>query len=83
MTNIYKISLEEAQRKLPSLLDRAHRGQVTVITKRGVPYAAIAPVTDVVKRISGIRIQELRGSGKDLWREDTVAQVNEMRGEWI
>ena len=82
MANIRKEGSEEARKKLPSLLDRAHRGQVTVITKRGVPYAAIVPVTDAVKRTAGIRIQELRGSGKGLWREDAAAWVNEMRGEW-
>jgi len=34
---------EEARAKLPELLERAHRGLPTVITKRGQPYAALPP----------------------------------------
>jgi prevent-host-death family protein len=82
MAGIRKEGSEEARKKLPSLLERAHRGQVTVITKRGVPYAAIVPITEAVKKTVGIRLQDLRGSGKGLWREDAVAWVNEIRGEW-
>ncbi|MFZ2303520.1 MAG: type II toxin-antitoxin system prevent-host-death family antitoxin [Minisyncoccia bacterium] len=82
MAGIRKEGSEEARKKLPSLLERAHRGQVTVITKRGVPYAAIVPITEAVKKTAGIRLQNLRGSGKGLWREDAAAWVNEIRGEW-
>ncbi len=82
MAGVRKEGSEEARKKLPSLLERAHRGQVTVITKRGVPYAAIVPVTEAVKKTAGIRIQDLRGSGKRLWGGDAAAWVNEIRGEW-
>ena len=41
--------VEEARTKLPSLLRAAnHNGEVTVITKRGVPYAAIVPVSNAL-----------------------------------
>lgn len=82
MAGIRKEGSEEARKKLPSLLERAHRGQVTVITKRGVPYAAIVPITEAVKKTAGIRLQNLRGSGKNLWCEDAAAWVNGIRGEW-
>lgn len=82
MTGVRKEGSEEARKKLPSLLERAHRGHVTVITKRGVPYAAIVPVTEAMKKTAGIRIQDLRGSGKSLWREDAATWVNKIRGEW-
>ena len=58
MAGIRKEGSEEARKKLPSLLERAHRGQVTVITKRGVPYAAIVPITEAVKKTAGIRLPE-------------------------
>lgn len=73
---------EEARKNFPELIARAGQGEVTVITRRNRPCAAIVPFTDAMKKTSGIRIQELRGSGKGLWREDAVAWVNEMRGEW-
>lgn len=65
-----------------SLLERAHRGHVTVITRYGKPYAAIAPVSADVKEPTGMRIQDLRGSGKGLWQENATAWVHRTRDEW-
>lgn len=43
--NVRSAGVEETRTKLPSLLEAANRGTVTVVTKRGVPYAAIVPVS--------------------------------------
>ncbi|WP_170153362.1 type II toxin-antitoxin system prevent-host-death family antitoxin [Roseiarcus fermentans] len=39
-------SAEEARNTLPQLLDVAERGSATLITKRGRPVAALAPIAE-------------------------------------
>ena len=78
----YKEDLEQASRNLPALLERAHHGKITVITKCGMPYAAIIPVGETMKRTAGIRIQDLRGSGKGLWGGDVPAWASRIQSEW-
>lgn len=73
---------EQARRKLPALLERAHRGQTTVITKHGVPYAAIVPVAEVAKKATGVSLQQLRGTGKGLWGKNAARFINKLRAEW-
>lgn len=73
---------EQARRKFPALLERAHRGQTTVITKHGVPYAAIVPVADIAKKATGVSLQQLRGTGKGLWGKNAARFINKLRDEW-
>ena len=73
---------EEARAKLPELLERAHRGVPTVITKRGQPYAALVPVADVRAPRKGSTLLSLRGTGPDLWGADAAKFVAELREEW-
>jgi prevent-host-death family protein len=74
---------EEARSKLPELLERAHRGLPTVITKRGEPYAALVPVKDVrVQSKHASSFMGLRSSGRGLWGSDTRAMLAELRDEW-
>jgi prevent-host-death family protein len=82
MANIRKEGSEEARKKLPNLLERAHRGLSTLITKCGIPYAAIVPVSEALKKNAGLGLQQLRGSGKGLWSADAGAWVHKIRGEW-
>ncbi len=82
MPRIPQEGSEEARKRLPELLDRAHRGKATIITKRGVPYAAIMPVTALARHLSGIGIRALRGSGKKLWGRNAAAWVDRVRDEW-
>jgi len=37
---------ERARAHLPDLLDDAHQGASTIITKRGRPYAALVPLAE-------------------------------------
>ena len=72
--------VEEARKTLPELVSRAHRdGTVTIVTKRGVPYAAIVPVSQVVRGASSLTA--LRGSARGCYG-DAVEYIARMRDEW-
>ena len=72
--------VEEARKTLPELLNRAHRdGTVTIVTKRGVPYAAIVPVSRVVREASSLTA--LRGSARGCYG-DAAEYIAGMRDEW-
>jgi prevent-host-death family protein len=73
---------EEARTLLPELLERAHHGKATVITKRGKPYAAIVPVAQAAAGKSGVSILSLSGTGRGLWGRDAAAMVTALRDEW-
>ena len=74
--------VEDARKNLPALLDRANRGQMVVITKRGKPFAAIVPVNQAPKKNPGMPLSALRGSGKGLWGRSAAAWVERLRKEW-
>lgn len=82
MAKIHEEGSEEARRRLPALLERAHRGKPTVITKRGAPYAVIMPVTALARQQAGISIRQLRGSGKSYWGKNAAQWIESIRGEW-
>ena len=75
-------SAEEARKRLPELLERAHHGSVSVITKRGKPCAAIVPVAQVRSSKSRISILSLSGSGAGLWGQDAAKSIDALRDEW-
>ena len=77
---MHQTDAEEARRKFPELLDRARtEGLVTVVRKRGVPCAAIVPLSylqqDDVKSFTS-----LRGSAEGLYGE--VANYIEGERQW-
>ncbi len=43
-----EIGAEAARKKLPELLERAHGGETSIIKKRGVPYAALVPLGQLI-----------------------------------
>ena len=72
--------VEEARKRLPEILSRANRdGTVTIVTKRGVPYAAIVPVSQVVREAP--KLTALRGSARGYYGEAAEC-VARMRDEW-
>ena len=72
--------VEEARRRLPEILSRAHRdGTVTIVTNRGVPYAAIVPISQVARDSAGLTA--LRGSARGCYG-DAAEYVARMRDEW-
>lgn len=76
-----KIGSEEARRKLPELLERAHAGEQLTITKRGVEYAVLVPV-DRPLNAAGPGLLSLRGSGAGMWGDDPGRWVESLREEW-
>ena len=77
---MHQTGAEEARKKLPELLDRARtEGLVTIIRKRGVPCAAIVPLSHLqqndVKRLSS-----LRGSAEGLYGE--IARYIKDERQW-
>ncbi len=59
------IGAEKAREQLPELLNKASRGQTTIITKHGKPYAALGPVQST--RVRRHSFLALAGSGAGLW----------------
>jgi prevent-host-death family protein len=73
---------EEARTLLPELLERAHHGKASVITKRGKPYAKIVAVDAVTTGKPRLALLALAGTGRGLWGRDSRATVKKLRGEW-
>jgi prevent-host-death family protein len=73
---------ELARKRFPALVELAARGEPTIITKHGKPYAALVPATYLAQNKVGVDIRALRGSGKGLWGRSVKRAVNAMRAEW-
>jgi prevent-host-death family protein len=73
---------ESARAHLPELLERAHRGSPTVITRHGKPYAAVVSVEAASLHRRGVSVLALKGSGSGLWGDDAARTIAEMRDEW-
>ena len=78
--------VEETRAKLPSILRSAYQeGTVTIVTKRGVPYAAVVPVPHALREAPKFReapkLTELRGSADGCFG-DARRFVEELRDEW-
>lgn len=75
--------IEAARRRLPELVAAAHRGETTVITKHGRPYAALVPVEqadDARRTPSGLLA--LKGRARGLWGKVPAQTVDALRREW-
>ena len=77
-----ELGAEQARKRLPELLDQAHRGEATVITKHGKPYAALVPVSAIPPEASVISISGLRGSAKHCWSDQPSKDIDAIREEW-
>lgn len=73
---------EEARTKLPELLDRAHRGESTLITKHGRPFAAVVPAAKTLAVRPRLKLMTLAGSGKGLWGKSSAKTIARLRDEW-
>lgn len=72
---------DEARTLLPELLDRASRGERSIITKRGKPYAEVVPI-GAVNEGPKLPILSLAGSGRGLWGRDSRKTLKRLRDEW-
>jgi prevent-host-death family protein len=73
---------ENARAHLPELLDLAHRGTATVITRHGKPYAMLAPIEQAISPKKTASLLSLKGSGAGLWGDEPSATVDKLRDEW-
>jgi len=73
---------EEARTRLPELIERAHRGEGSVITKRGKPYAEVVPVGSNTNGKPRLSFLSLAGTGRGLWGHDSRKTVKRLRDEW-
>jgi prevent-host-death family protein len=73
---------EEARTLLPELIERAHRGESSVITKRGKPYAEVVPVGRSTMGKPRLAFLSLAGSGRGLWGQDPRKTLKLLRDEW-
>jgi prevent-host-death family protein len=76
-----RYGVEEARRRLPELLERAHRGERVVITRHGRPYATLREASQATAKRPPF--SELRGSGRGLWHSsDAGNTIERLREEW-
>lgn len=73
---------EAARKNLPAILDRAAKGESTVVTRRGRAVAVVGPVDSLLQRPRALSLLSLRGSGKGLWGKDPAATLARGRSEW-
>lgn len=73
---------EEARAHLSELIERAHRGQATIITRHGKPYAAVVPADRSVPMPRTTALLALKGTGKGLWGTKSARTVAALRDEW-
>lgn len=74
---------EAARKHLPDILDRAVKGETTVVTRRGRPVAAVVPIDPSSPHgARGPSLLSLRGSGKGLWGKDPAALIARGRKAW-
>lgn len=75
--------IEASRRRLPELVAAAHRGETTLITRHGQPYAALVPVDQVDARSSlPVALLALKGCAAGLWGVEPARTVAELRDEW-
>jgi prevent-host-death family protein len=77
-----KKGAEQARRNFPALVEQAARGEPTIITKHGKPYAALVPASYLGQNVARVDIRALRGSGKGLWGRSIKRTIRSMREEW-
>jgi len=82
MTKRRTYGAEEARALLPELLERAHRGEGTVITKRGKPYAQVVPADTIHDGKPKLPFLSLAGSGRGLWGRNSRRTLKRLRDEW-
>lgn len=77
-----KKGAEQARRHFPALVEQAARGEPTIITKHGKPYAALVPASYLELNVARVDVRALRGSGKGLWGRSIKRTIRSMREEW-
>jgi prevent-host-death family protein len=75
--------VDEARTHLPELVDRAKAGTITIITRRGLPMAALVPLDVAASAAARPRsFLALAGSGAGLYNAARATDVASQRDEW-
>jgi prevent-host-death family protein len=74
--------VEQARNELPKLIEAAEAGNVTVITKRGRPIAALVPLDAHSAAPRQRSLLALAGTGPKLWGRNSGRTIAELRDEW-
>lgn len=78
--------LTTAAAQLSRIVRDAQAGETCLITRRGVPIAALVPVAQCQaqkpKASSNLGILALRGTGLGLWNTSQALAVAKLRDEW-
>lgn len=78
---IQSTGVENARKALPSILDAAAAGHVTIITRRGTAVAAVVPPRAIAMP-KPASLRALAGTGKGLWGRAPGTTVSRLRDEW-
>jgi prevent-host-death family protein len=73
---------EEARNELPTLLEEAHSGRATIITRRGKPVAALVPLSQYQTEQKQQSLLPLEGAGHGLWGRQSTRTIAKLRDEW-
>jgi prevent-host-death family protein len=73
---------EEARNELPTLLEDAQSGRVTIITRRGRPVAALVPLSQYQTGTKQQSLLSHEGAARGLWGKSSTGTINKLRGEW-
>ena len=78
------LGIEASRRRLPELVAAAHRGETTLITRHGQPYAALVPIDQAdTKRDPPVSLLALKGcAAGGLWGAEPARTVADLRDEW-
>ncbi len=76
-----KLGAEAARKRLPELIDRASTGEISIISKRGIPMAAIVPLEQSRSAEIG-GLMKHRGTGRGLWGDKVATRIDQLREEW-
>lgn len=79
-------SIAQARARLARIVSDAQAGEASVITRRGVPIAAVVPVENwraqKEQPLLNANFLSLRGTGRGLWDDDSASAVTNLRDEW-
>lgn len=81
MATTERKGIQEARAQLPALLENAQRGQVTIITKRRRPIAALVPIAHVATHRQR-SLMTMAGTGAGLWGKNSSRRLAQLRDEW-
>ena len=77
------LGIEATRRRLPELVEAAHAGKPTLITRHGRPLAALVPAAMAQQRVRNpAALLALKGSGRGLWGSEPQRSIATLRDEW-